>query len=284
MFDKKLILHNGKYISEETVKFYSENRAFLYGDSIFETMFVSGGIIHFFDEHMNRLLQGMNVLKYIIPDKFTIFKNKLEDEILQLMFKNKLFKSARIRLTVFRKPGDLYTPVNNELEYIITAKDPENDKYVLNNSGYLIDLYDEIKKPINQFSPYKTANSLIYSLAGVYKKEHNLDDCLICNENGNIIESISSNVFLFIDNKLITPSIQEGCINGIIRNQIINFAKLHEINCIEQSVCQNDLLKADEIFLTNSIKGIQWVVAYKNKRYFKKISNFFINKLNEIYN
>ncbi len=283
MFDKKQILYNGKYISEEQAEFYTENRAFLYGDSIFETMFVSTGKIHFFEEHMNRLIHGMKVLKYIIPDNFTVFKKKLEDEILQLMFKNKLFKSARVRLTVFRKSGGLYTPVTNEIEYIITASDPGNEKYLINNSGCLIDIYDEIKKPINKFSPYKTANSLIYSLAGVYKADHKLDDCLICNDRGNIIESISSNIFLVINKSLITPPIEDGCINGIIRKQIINFAKLYEIECTERSVQENDLLKADEIFLTNSINGIKWVVAYKEKRYFRKISNFFINKLNEIY-
>ncbi len=283
MFDKKQILYNGRYISEESAEFYSENRAFLYNDSIFETIFVSTGKIHFFEEHLNRLIQGMKVLKYTVPDKFTVFKKNLEDEIFQLMFKNMLFKSARIRLTVFRKPGGLYTPVTNEIDYIITATDPGNEKYVLNNSGCLIDIYEEIKKPINKFSPYKTANSLIYSLAGIYKSEHQFDDCLICNDKGNIIESVSSNIFLVIDKRLITPPIKDGCINGIIRNQIINFAKLYKINCIERSVQQNDLLLADEIFLTNSINGIKWVVAYKDKRYFKKTSNFFINKLNEIY-
>lgn len=281
MFDKKQILYNGRYISGDSAESFSVNRAFLYGDSIFETMFVSKGKIHFFEEHMNRLIQGMKVLKYVIPDKFTEFNKKLEDEILKLMFKNKLFKSARIRLTVFRKSGGLYTPVCNEVDYIITATDPGNEKYVLNNTGYLIGLYDEIKKPVNIFSSYKTANSIIYTLAGVYKNEKKSDDCLILNEKGNIIETISSNIFLVINNKLITPPIEEGCINGIIRNQIINFAKLYEIICTERSVQQNDLLSADEIFLTNSINGIQWVVAYKDKRYFKKMSNFFINKLNE---
>ncbi|MCD4792391.1 MAG: aminotransferase class IV [Bacteroidales bacterium] len=281
MFDKKQILYNGQYISGGLAESFSVNRAFLYGDSIFETMFVSKGEIHFFEEHLNRLIQGMKVLKYVVPDKFTVFKDKLKDEILQLMFKNKLFKSARVRLTVFRKSGGLYTPVINEVDYIINVTDPGNEKYVLNNTGYLIDLYDEIKKPINKFSSYKIANSLIYTLAGVYKNERKSDDCLILNERGNIIETISSNIFLVINNKLITPPIEEGCINGIIRNQIINFAKLYEIICTERPVQQNDLLSADEVFLTNSINGIKWVVAYKDKRYFKKMSNFFTNKLNE---
>jgi len=283
MFEKKQLCYNGKYISGESYKFFSENRAFLYGDSIFETIFVSKGKIHFFDEHTERLIRGMKILKYEIPDKFTIFKNKLEDEIFSLIAKNKLYKSARVRLTVFRSSGGLYTPNSNAVDYILTVSDPGHVFYELNASGYFTDVYKDITKPCNMFSPFKTANSLLYTLGSIYKKESDLDDCFICNEKGNIIESLSSNIFLVINNKLITPNIEEGCIDGIIRNKVIDFADQFNIECIEKPIIENDFYSADEIFLTNSINGIRWVVAYKEKRYFKRYSNFFINKLNELF-
>jgi len=282
MFDKKQIVHNGNFISGNPNDFYVSNRAFLYGDSIFETIFVRNGRIHFFEEHMLRLISGMKVLKYEIPDKFTVFKKKFEDEIKQLLIKNKLFKSARVRITVFREDGGLYTPISNKAGYIISCFELTNEKYVLNETGLLIDIYDEIKKPINNFSQYKTANSLIYVLAGVYKNENKLDDCLILNDRDNIIETVSSNIFLVKDNVLITPPVQDGCVNGIMRRQVIKFAKDYEIDFYEATLSSKDLLNADEIFLTNSISGIKWVVAYKGKRYFKRVSNFLINKLNEV--
>jgi len=281
MFDKEQIIYNSKFISGESINIFSKNRAFLYGDSIFETLRVNNRKILFFEEHLNRLVSGMKVLKYEIPDKFTIFRNKLEDEIIQLLNRNKIFKSSRIRLTVFRKTGGFYTPQTNETDYIISALKMKNEKFELNSDGLLIGIFNEIKKPVNVFSQYKTANSIIYTLAGIYKNENNFDDCLILNNKGNIIESISSNIFIVKDKNLITPTINEGCINGIMRNEIITLAKLHKISCIEKSIDFTDLLKADEVFLSNSIAGIKWVVAYKNKRYYKKTSDFLIRKLNE---
>lgn len=282
MFNKTQISFNGKFITDEADDFYTKNRAFLYGDSIFETIRVNNRDILFFDEHLQRLIAGMIVLKYEIPDVFTVFKKRLYDEIIQLLNRNKIFKSSRIRITVFRKNGGLYTPKTNEVNYVISANKLEEDKFVLNKKGLHIGIFKDINKPLNIFSEYKIANSLIYTLAGIYKKEHKFDDCLILNENNNIAEAISSNVFLVKDNKLIFPPVSDACINGIMRNTILQIAKSNNFVCMARSISSSDLLISDEVFLTNSISGIQWVGAYKNKRYFKKLSSFFIEKVNEI--
>ncbi len=279
---KQQFVYNGTFISETDTLFCIQNRAFLYGDSIFETIRVNNRNILFFEEHIERLVSGMHVLKYEIPEKFTTFKSKIKDEIISLLNRNKIFKSSRVRITVFRKSGGLYTPKTNKPEYIITSSKLDTDKFILNSNGLKIALFPDIKKPINVFSPYKTANSLIYTLAGVYKSEIGSDDCLILNEKNQIIESISSNIFIVKDKTMYTPPITDGCINGIMRFELLTYAKLHEIPCIEQSLTETDLLRADEIFLTNSIKGIQWVVAYKNKRYFKRLSAFLIDTLNNV--
>jgi branched-subunit amino acid aminotransferase/4-amino-4-deoxychorismate lyase len=283
MFDKKQICLNGQFISGEKQKFFSENRAFLYGDSVFETMFVCKGKIHFFNEHLYRLLRAMNVLNYTVPSVFTVFKDRLEEEIFSLIAKNKIYKSAAVRLTVFRNPGGLYTPETNEVSYVIYVREIKNDRYELNASGLFTDLYEEIKKPINILAPFKTGNSLIYTLGGIYKTEQNLDDCLISNEKGHIIEALSSNMFLVKNDRIITPPVADGCVDGIMRKQIIHLCKQHDIECLEHSVTPEMMNLADELFLTNSINGIRWVVAYKEKRYFKKYSNFFLHKLNEMH-
>ncbi|NOZ34176.1 MAG: aminotransferase class IV [Chlorobi bacterium] len=279
---KQQIVYNGTFISETENCLCYNNRAFLYGDSIFETLRVNNRNIVFFDEHLTRLVSGMRVLKYDIPEKFTTFKSHLKEEIRGLLNRNKHFNSSRVRISVFRKSGGLYSPETNEPEYIISTTKLDTDKFILNSEGLKIALFPDIKKPINVFSQYKTANSLIYTLAGVYKSEIGSDDSLIMNEKNQIIESISSNIFIVKNKTIYTPPITDGCINGIMRFELITYAKLYDIPCIEQSLTETDLLQADEIFLTNSIQGIQWVVAYKNKRYFKRLSAFLINKLNDV--
>jgi len=279
---KRQIVINGAFITEDADKNYFQNRAFLYGDSIFETIRVNNRNILYFEEHLLRLISGMTVLKYHIPDKFTIFKDKLKDEILSLLNRNKIFKSARVRITVFRKSGGFYTPKTNEIDYLISASQLDNEKFVLNTDGLQVSVYHELKKTINLFSPYKTGNLLLYILAGVYKNEIAAGDCLILNEKNQIIEAVSSNLFLVKNKTLITPPVSDGCINGIMRNEIIALAKLQEIPCIEQSISEPDLFRAEELFLTNSISGIEWVVAYKDKRYYKRLSEIFIHRLNAV--
>jgi len=281
MFSKEQIIYNSKFIVGEELSFFTNNRAFLYGDSIFETLRINNRDILFFEEHLQRLVDGMRVLKYKIPDIFTKRKKVLYEQIIQLLNRNKIFKSSRIRINVYRKTGGFYTPETNEVDYVISAKNITDDNYVLNVKGLHLGIFEDVKKPINVFSQFKTANSLIYVLAGVHKKEYNFDDCLILNTENFVIEAISANVFLVKNGKLFYPPITDACINGIMRFVIINIAKLNKIECVERSISKKDLLLADEIFLTNSISGIQWVVAYKNKRYFKKMSNFLISELNK---
>ncbi|NPA68709.1 MAG: aminotransferase IV, partial [Chlorobi bacterium] len=268
MPNKKYFILNGAYVAESEMIFDPENRAFLYGDTIFETIKAVNGNILFFNEHINRLTAGMSILNYNIPDKFTFFKEKLKEEISGLLNRNKIFKAARIRINVFRKSGGLYSPKTDNVNYFISASKLENEYFILNKTGLHLGIYTEIKKPINVFSPFKTANSLIYVLAGIYTKQNNFDDCIILNEKNEIAESVSSNIFAVINKTLITPGLNSGCINGIIRNEIIKTAERENISVKEKTLTENDLLNAEEIFLTNSISGIKWAVAYKNKRYY----------------
>jgi len=275
------IIFNGRYITEKNISECFSNRAFLYGDSLFETVRVHNRKILFFEQHLNRLTNGMKVLKYNIPEKFND-KSHLENEIINLLNRNKIFGAARIRITVFRKSGGLYTPQTNDINYIISASNINTKNFELNKTGFTISIFNEIKKPINIFSSFKTANSLIYTLAGIYKNKIGVDDCLILNKRNEICESISSNIFIVKNKTLITPPLNSGCIDGIMRKVLLNSAEKLKIKITEQTLKENDLLQAEEIFLTNSISGIRWVVAYKNKRYYKRISEKLFLKLTDL--
>ena len=80
---------------------------------------------------------------------------------------------------------------------------------------------------------------------------------------------------------LYTPHLEDGCVGGTMRMQVINSALENEIKVYETSLTPQNLLAADEIFLTNAIKGIQWVGSYRTKRYFHKISDVLIERLNQ---
>ena len=275
------ILYNGEYHLKDEFGLSYKNRAFYYGDGLFETMHANGTDIHFFEDHMIRLKYGMEILKMEIPT--IIGSGFIEKEIIKLLHKNKLYQGVRIRLSVFRNDGGKYTPANNNISYLVETEYIEDDYYELNQKGLLIDIFQDIKKPVNQFSNLKTSNSLLYVMAGIYAKEKNIDDCILLNDAGNIIEGISSNIFLIKGSTMSTPTLKDGPVAGVMRKQILKIADSvgFKINH-ESSITIGQLLNADEVFLTNSISGIRWVLAYKDKRYYNHNAKKLVDKLNMV--
>ena len=273
------ICFNGDFVKEKQTVLTCQNRAFRYGDALFETIRVSSKKIFLFDDHLKRLTKSMGFLKMNVPSSFN--KEDLSKQIIKLLNTNRLFQGARLRLTVFRADGGFYTPVTNNISYIIEAEKLENEKYILNKKGLIIEIYDEFKKPVNALSNFKTTNAFPYILAGIYKKENGFDDCILLNQNNNIIEAISSNIFLVKGKSIYTPSIDDGCVAGVMRNKIIDIAiDLKYIVFEDASLRITDLLNADEVFLTNAINGVKWAIAFRTKRYYNTVSKQLIAELN----
>ena len=261
---------NGEIISADSPVISIQNRGFRYGDAIFETIRIAMGKIQFLNEHIKRLKYGMNILKMNIPTDYTV--DYFEREILKLANRNKIGEGGRVRLTVFRNEGGYYAPSNNDVSYIIEVTPLNEVGYSLNLNGFTIDVYTEVTKPLNKLSNLKTTNCLCYILAGIYKTENMLDDCLVLNDKGSIAEAISSNIFVVKNGDLYTPSLDEGCVAGIMRGQIISLAKTNGLKVNQCSISEDDLLIAEEIILTNAINGIRWVQAYKQKKYISNTS------------
>jgi len=276
---KQHINLNGVFYDSESPVLSHLNRGFLYGDALFETMHANGTHIQFFEDHVERLMDGMKMLKMIIPEEF--ITKSIEKQIVKLLRKNRHLKGARIRLTVFRNEGGKYTPLTNEVSYLIESEKLPLYQYELNKKGLQIDLFNELRKPINYLSNLKTTNDLLYVLAGNFKKENELDECIIINQNNEVCEAISSNLFIVKDQVIKTPPLKSGCLNGIMRKKIISFAKdLGFKISVNYAIAPQELLDCDEVFLTNAIKGIQWVGGFRQKRFYKTTAIKLIQKLN----
>ena len=279
MLDTKCI-YNGHLISlyEPAISF--TNRAFRYGDSIFETIRLFNGKIMFLGDHIQRIKLAMTALRMNVPAEFNT--TNIEHLINTLIQENEVKTDARIRLTVFRNEGGFYTPDTNDISFLIEIEAIEAIGYNLNQRGLWVDLYAEIKKPISKISSIKTGSALLYVMAGIAKTSMKLDDCLLVNDNGHIIESISSNIFVIKNGSLYTSPIADGCVSGIMRKQILALAGLNRILTFEKNLTVHTLTDADEVFLSYAIKGVQWVGQFKNKFYTNKMSVFFTEKLNEL--
>lgn len=274
------INHNGNFILSDAPIVSANNRSFRYGDALFETIRLTNYNPQFLKEHLQRLTAGMEVLK--MERNPNLNSTFLEHAILELAQKNNVTSDGRVRLTVYRNEGGLYAPSDNKVSFVIEVYTIEEKGYILNQKGYTVDLYTEFKKAQNALSSIKSANSAIYVMAGIHKIQNKLDECLLLNDKHHIIEGISSNIFAVKNGVLYTPPVGDGCVNGVMRKKIIEIAQANKIAVYEISVMQNVLLGADELFLTNTINGIRWVVAYKQKRYFNDTSQKLTQKLNEL--
>ena len=272
--------HNGNFILADMPVVTANNRSFRYGDALFETIRITNYNPQFLKEHLMRLHAGMDILKMEMNPLLN--STYLEHAILELAQKNNITSDGRARLTVYRNEGGFYAPSDNKVSFLIEVDSLDEIGYTLNSKGYTVDLFTEFKKAQNNLSSIKYANSAIYVMAGIHKVQQQLDECLLLNDKHHIIEGISSNIFAVKNGVLYTPPVADGCVNGVMRKKIIEIAQANKIAVYEISVMQNVLLGADELFLTNTIKGIRWVVAYKQKRYFNDTSKKLTEKLNEL--
>jgi branched-chain amino acid aminotransferase len=245
------------------------NRAFYYGDGIFESIKIINGQIFQFDKHFQRILKVSKILKYDFPKGN--FKEKLEANIYHVLKANQFNKGARVRLTIVRKPGGLYTPEENGVDVIIEASESYNG-FEINKKGLIIETYEEIKKSNNPWNFAKTINSNLYVLASIYKKERSFDDVVIFNEEGYPIESSHGNLFIVSDEKIYTPSLDQGCIAGVMREYILENANRFGVKIYECILTVDDILNASEIFLTDAVNGIQWVTGFRKKRYYNNLT------------
>jgi len=270
--------YNGVFLEDDKPFLLPGNRSFRFGDGLFESARIINKRINFFTGHLDRLLKGMEILSIQPAENFT--KESIENIVEELLKKNK-FENARLRISVFRSGEGLYTPANNMGSYIIEMVPIAESEYHLNLSGLSIESYEEIKKPVNILSNLKTANALIYVMAAMHKTRTNTDDCILMNEYENVCEAVSSNIFIVKEKVVITPSLSEGCVAGVMRTEIIRLGRNAGLQLKEEKISLNDLITADEVFLTNAAKGIQWVGAFRQKRYYNDTSRLLTEALNK---
>ncbi|MFM2213264.1 MAG: D-alanine aminotransferase [Bacteroidota bacterium] len=266
-------------LSESDLQLNVSNRSFLYGDGVFETMKVVDRKILFFEDHYFRLMASMRIIRMDIPMAFTM--EYLEAQILDLVEACNVAKSARVRFTVYRELGGYYTPMTNSVSFVIVASKLDNKAYQLSKGSFEVDLYKDFVVTKQLLSTLKTNNKIIQVTAGIFAIENQLDSCLMINEDKNVVESVYGNLFMRMGDRIITPPISEGCLNGVMRMQVIRLIKKSsDFAIVEESISPFDLQKADELFITNVVVGVQPITKYRKKEFEIMIAKDLVNQLN----
>ena len=173
----------------------------------------------------------------------------------------------------------MYCPTTNDIDYLVEA----SELNTAIKTTYQLDLYKDFFVYSGLLSTVKTTNKMINVLAGIYANENNFDNCVLLNEKKNVVEVTNGNIFLVVGNVIKTPAITEGCIKGIYRKKIIEVLEKSKVYTIEETIISAfDLQKADEIFISNAIIGIQAVSSYKKSTYGTQVSTTIKTMLQEL--
>jgi branched-chain amino acid aminotransferase len=160
-----------------------------------------------------------------------------------------------------------------------------SEKYLFSTSNYEVELFKDFHVSKHLLSTLKTNNKMINVVASVFAKENGFDNCLLINDDKNVVEAINGNIFMKMGNQLITPPTSDGCLNGIMRKQILAIVnKMENMEMIEKSISPFDLQKADELFISNVITGIQPITKYRKKEFTSEVSKEITELLNNLIN
>jgi len=274
-----MINFNGNIVNGAEVLTFN-NRGYNYGDSLFETIKILGGKPLFFEDHYFRLMASMRILRMEIPINFTI--EFLENEIIKTLNANTLLNSsAKVKINIHRNEGGLYLPMTNDISYIISCQSLTEDIFSINEEIYEVDLFKDYYISPSLLSTLKTNNKALNVVASIYAKENNLDNCLILNTNKNVVEALNGNIFIVKNNRIKTPPLIDGCLKGVMRKQVVEILQsIPEYSFEEASISPFELQKADELFLTNVLVGIQPISKYRKKEFTNEISKMLIKRLN----
>lgn len=277
-----MINFNGNLVANAEAVLTSENRGYKYGDGLFETLKVVNGKIFFWEDHYFRLMASMRILRMDIPMNYTM--EYLEAEILKTIEANNLMSSsARIRLNVDRGEGGKYLPnAKAVINFSIIAELHNEPFYSIDSSqNYIVDLYKDYFMAPGLLSGLKSNNKALQVIGSIYANENDLDNCLVLNTNKSVIEALNGNLFLVKGDKIKTPPLEDGCLKGVMRKQVLEILS-KDVNLFveEASISPFELQKADELFVTNVIKGIVPITQYRKKSYSSEFAQKVVTKLN----
>lgn len=258
-----LISFNGVLTDADDKIFSSKSRIFKYGDGFFESIKVIHRRPQLFDLHFQRISRASTLFHLPLHEKWT--QKFFEDQIELMCLKNG-WVNARCRIIFYRDSEGFYAPERNKCSFMIEMSEAPGN-YPINDKGLRLGSYGLILKPSNFLSFFKPLSAIQYVLAGIHATENQFDTVLLYNEFGYISEVFNANIFLISDDEILTPGLNQYCLDGVMRQYIIGKLKDLGYKVRETEIAEEDLLSAEEVFVCNATRGISWIENYGERHY-----------------
>ena len=269
---------NDKYLDIQEAKISPLDRGFLFGDAIYEVIIAVNKKPFELDAHLTRLKKNISSLKYSLSDQFD-----LEEIILEVISRNKFINQV-IYFQISRGTDTVRDHVpNNDLVPTIFVSSHELKTEFSQSSGEKAILLEDFRWRKSQIKATSLLANVIYRSEAKHREVFET----ILFENGFITEGAVSNVFCCIDNKIITPPLTENILPGVTRKVILELIQNTSLEYEEIKIPVDSLHLAEEIWVTNSTKGIIPIIELDGKKIgtglpgekYLQISKAFINKI-----
>ncbi|RXK62806.1 hypothetical protein ESA94_07355 [Lacibacter luteus] len=268
---------DGKLYAADELLIRPDNRAFRYGEGLFETIRLYKGEMPLFDSHWQRLTRSLPILFFNQPTHFT--KEYLKKALLQLAQRNNCFDAARVRIMIFKGEGGIWEKPTSGFRYLLQCWPLEQKEININKNGLDIGVFESGRKACDEISNCKTSNYLLYALAAQYAKAQKWNECIVLNQFNRVSDATIANIF-FVKNKTIyTPALTEGCIAGVMRTHLLTSLPQNGFSIKEGAFAPEELAEADEIFLTNAMSGLRWVKQWNEKQYTAQFASLIFQQI-----
>jgi len=254
---------NGKWIDSSFGSVSIADRGFRYGAGLFETIRFENDRAPLWDRHLRRLTRSLTILNWSLPALLT--PDRLQAEIIQTIQKNKLSGSVRVRVTLTHGEGGLFDG-DRKINVLIETWPLDPSRKEFNTNGWVMGFFEGGQKSTDALSRCKSTSALLYTQAAQFAKQQKWNDALVFNAEGALADSCLANLFLVKEGKLFTTDSDQGAVEGVMQAWWIDQLS-STMPVLRGRILPNDLLKADEVFLTNALFGIRWVGRIGDRSY-----------------
>jgi len=250
---------NGKHVPEAQARVSVFDNALLYAEGLFETFLAIDDHVVFAQEHLDRLYKGASVIDLQIPVTGRTLERWMRSTI-----RAHPSRVKKLRMTITSGEAARWVGVQGKPQVILSASPHElpTEPFRLKVSDWKVD-QDSI------FRRIKTISYAIHAAALKQARQAGYDDALLINENNEIAEITSANIFWVKKGKIYTPPLSAGCLEGITRERVLMEARRLRLPVIEKTERLAALLRSEEIFISSSLKLVIGVseIADSRKRY-----------------
>jgi branched-chain amino acid aminotransferase len=260
----KFMLHDGTLVPIGNAIISGDAGGFRYGYGFFETIRVVQGKILLWKYHVRRIEESLQLLQLTFPAHVT-YESILKE--IEVVIQKNYHSTARVRLTFYKGNGGVYDDVSNIVHRLVQSWELPKANLEFNSNGLDIGLYKDSCKPTGTWSHLKTNNYLLYALAAKWAKQHKWNDAIVLNQFGAIADATIANIWIVKNDVIYTPTIEDGGVSGTMRAFLLDQLKATNIEVQEKSLFIEDIMSADEVFLTNAIYGVRWVKQFEKTTY-----------------